>query len=162
MPSQVLALMCSVLEIHSASKPILRSEKMCIRDRDEILQQIRYSRQYNRQNAPGVNFYSAKYIDGPTCKGFADYLSQTLFTHKALEPAMPWHSKTNYDAPANLAYSGGTLSWTGVNKKLVRYSVYAVPLTVTLDEAQSQAFDGIKSDYLVGVTYTPSFKLRCV
>lgn len=128
-------------------------------DWDEILQQIRYSRQYNRQNAPGVNFYSAKYIDGPTCKGLADYLSQTLFTHKALEPAMPWHSKTNYDAPANLAYSGGTLSWTGVNKKLVRYSVYAVPLTVTLDEAQSQAFDGIKSDYLVGVTYTPSFKL---
>lgn len=128
-------------------------------DWDEILQQIRYSRQYNRQNAPGVNFYSAKYIDGPTCKGLADYLSQTLFTHKALEPAMPWHSKINYDAPANLAYSGGTLSWTGVNKKLVRYSVYAVPLTVTLDEAQSQAFDGIKSDYLVGVTYTPSFKL---
>lgn len=128
-------------------------------DWDEILQQIRYSRQYNRQNAPGVNFYSAKYIEGPTCKGLADYLSQTLFTHKALEPAMPWHSKTNYDAPANLAYSGGTLSWTGVNKALVRYSVYAVPLTVTLDEAQSQAFDGIKSDYLVGVTYTPSFKL---
>lgn len=128
-------------------------------DWDEILQQIRYSRQYNRQNAPGVNFYSAKYIDGPTCKGLAEYLSQTLFTHKALEPAMPWHSKTNYDAPATLAYSGGTLSWTGVNKKLVRYSVYAVPLTVTLDEAQSQAFDGIKSDYLVGVTYTPSFKL---
>lgn len=128
-------------------------------DWDEILQQIRYSRQYNRQNAPGVNFYSAKYIDGPTCKGLAEYLSQTLFTHKALEPAMPWHSKTNYDAPANLAYSGGTLSWTGVNKALVRYSVYAVPLSVTLDEAQSQAFDGIKSDYLVGVTYTPSFKL---
>lgn len=128
-------------------------------DWDEILQQIRYSRQYNRQNAPGVNFYSAKYIDGPTCKGLAEYLSQTLFTHKALEPAMPWHSKTNYDAPANLAYSGGILSWTGVNKALVRYSVYAVPLTVTLDEAQSQAFDGIKSDYLVGVTYTPSFKL---
>lgn len=128
-------------------------------DWDEILQQIRYSRQYNRQNAPGVNFYSAKYIDGPTCKGLAEYLSQTLFTHKALEPAMPWHSKTNFDAPANLAYSGGTLSWTGVNKALVRYSVYAVPLTVTLDEAQSQAFDGIKSDYLVGVTYTPSFKL---
>ena len=145
---------------HYASHNIYFMEKTNTKaDWDEILQQIRYSRQYNRQNAPGVNFYSAKYIDGPTCKGLADYLSQTLFTHKALEPAMPWHSKTNYDAPANLAYSGGTLSWTGVNKKLVRYSVYAVPLTVTLDEAQSQAFDGIKSDYLVGVTYTPSFKL---
>lgn len=145
---------------HYASHNIYFMEKTNTKaDWDEILQQIRYSRQYNRQNAPGVNFYSAKYIDGPTCKGFADYLSQTLFTHKALEPAMPWHSKTNYDAPTNLAYSGGTLSWTGVNKKLVRYSVYAVPLTVTLDEAQSQAFDGIKSDYLVGVTYTPSFKL---
>ena len=145
---------------HYASHNIYFMEKTNTKaDWDEILQQIRYSRQYNRQNAPGVNFYSAKYIDGPTCKGFADYLSQTLFTHKALEPAMPWHSKTNYDAPANLAYSGGTLSWTGVNKKLVRYSVYAVPLIVTLDEAQSQAFDGIKSDYLVGVTYTPSFKL---
>ena len=145
---------------HYASHNIYFMEKTNTKaDWDEILQQIRYSRQYNRQNAPGVNFYSAKYIDGPKCKGLADYLSQTLFTHKALEPAMPWHSKTNYDAPANLAYSGGTLSWTGVNKKLVRYSVYAVPLTVTLNEAQSQAFDGIKSDYLVGVTYTPSFKL---
>lgn len=145
---------------HYASHNIYFMEKTNTKaDWDEILQQIRYSRQYNRQNAPGVNFYSAKYIDGPTCKGLADYLSQTLFTHKALEPAMPWHSKTNYDAPANLSYSGGTLSWTGVNKKLVRYSVYAVPLNVTLDEAQSQAFDGIKSDYLVGVTYTPSFKL---
>lgn len=145
---------------HYASHNIYFMEKTNTKaDWDEILQQIRYSRQYNRQNAPGVNFYSAKYIDGPKCKGLADYLSQTLFTHKALEPAMPWHSKTNYDAPANLAYSGGTLSWTGVNKALVRYSVYAVPLTVTLDEAQSQAFDGIKSDYLVGVTYTPSFKL---
>lgn len=145
---------------HYASHNIYFMEKTNTKaDWDEILQQIRYSRQYNRQNAPGVNFYSAKYIDGPKCKGLADYLSQTLFTHKALEPAMPWHSKTNYDAPANLAYSGGTLSWTGVNKKLVRYSVYAVPLNVTLDEAQSQAFDGIKSDYLVGVTYTPSFKL---
>lgn len=128
-------------------------------DWDEILQQIRYSRQYNRQNAPGVNFYSAKYINGPTCTGFGEYLSQTLFTHKALEPAMPWHEKTDFGAPENLTYSNGTLSWKGVGKSLVRYSVYAVPLTVTLDEAQSQNFDGIKSDYLVNVTYTPSFTL---
>lgn len=128
-------------------------------DWDEILQQIRYSRQYNRQNAPGVNFYSAKYISGPKCTGFGEYLSKTLFTHKALEPAMPWHSKTNYDAPSNLAYSNGTLSWTGVGKSLVRYSVYAVPHDTTLDAAQSTHFDGIKSDYLVGVTYTPSYTL---
>ena len=128
-------------------------------DWDEILQQIRYSRQYNRQKSPGVNFYSAKYINGPTCTGFGDYLSKTLFTHKALEPAMPWHSKTNFSAPANLTYSNGTLSWTGVNKSLVRYSVYAVPMSVSYDEAQSAEFDGIKSDYLVNVTYTPSFTL---
>ena len=128
-------------------------------DWDELLAQIRLSRQYARDNAPGVNFYSAKYIDGPACSGFGEYLSQTLFTHKALEPAMPWHAKTSYDAPANLTYSGGTLSWTGVNKSLVRYSVYAVPQNVSLEEAQSATFGGIKSDYLVNVTYTPSYTL---
>lgn len=128
-------------------------------DWDELLAQIRLSRQYARDNAPGVNFYSAKYIDGPACSGFGEYLSQTLFTHKALEPAMPWHAKTSYDAPANLAFSNGTLSWTGVGKSLVRYSVYAVPQSVTLEGAQSEKFGGIKSDYLVNVTYTPSYTL---
>lgn len=130
-----------------------------VEDWQEICQQIQYSRDYNLDNAPGVNFYSAKYIDGPTCSGLADYLAGTLFTHKSLIPAMTWKPKTNYSAPSNLALNGGTLTWTGVNTSLIRYSVYAIPEGLSVDDVLSERFDGIKSDYLLNVTYTPSYDL---
>ena len=125
----------------------------------EIASQISLSRQYNLDNAPGVNFYSAKYINGPTCAGLGEYLRQNLFTHKALEPALTWKPKTNFDAPAGATLQGGVLSWTGVNKSLVRYSVYAIPASVGIDEAKSAKFGGIKSDYLLDVTYKPTFTI---
>jgi uncharacterized lipoprotein YddW (UPF0748 family) len=145
---------------HYASHNIYFMESTnSLADWQEICQQIQYSRDYNMDNAPGVNFYSAKYIDGPTCSGLADYLASTLFTHKALNPPMTWKPKINFSAPANLELNDGMLSWTGVNQPLIRYSVYAVPEGMSPDEVQSQQFDGIKSDYLIGVTYTPSFEL---
>ena len=145
---------------HYASHNIYFMESTnSLADWQEICQQIQYSRDYNLDNAPGVNFYSAKYIDGPTCSGLADYLASTLFTHKALNPPMTWKTKTNFGAPANLELNDGMLSWTGVNQPLIRYSVYAIPDEMSPDEVQSVQFDGIKSDYLIGVTYTPSFEL---
>ena len=130
-----------------------------LEDWQEICQQIQYSRDYNLDNAPGVNFYSAKYIDGPTCSGLADYLASTLFTHKALIPAMTWKPKTNYSAPQNLALNGNVLSWTGVNTSLVRYSIYAIPQELSIDDVRSEKFDGIRSDYLLNVSYTPTYTL---
>lgn len=123
----------------------------------EVAKQISYSREYNKDNAPGEVFYSAKYLCGPSVTGLGDYLHEHLYTTQALTPALTWKDKTNYDAPTSLTYSGGALKWTGINKSLIKYSVYAVPTSVSVSAAQSATFGGIKSDYLLGVTYTPTF-----
>ena len=145
---------------HYASHNIyFMAETNTLEDWQEICQQIQYSRDYNMDNAPGVNFYSAKYIDGPTCSGLADYLASTLFTHKALIPAMTWKPKVDYSAPQNLALNGNVLSWTGVNTSLVRYSIYAIPQELSIDDVRSEKFDGIRSDYLLNVSYSPEYTL---
>jgi uncharacterized lipoprotein YddW (UPF0748 family) len=128
-------------------------------DWDEILKQISYSREYNEDNAPGVNFYSSRYINGPTCTGFGDYLRQKMFQHKSIPPALTWKEKTSYNAPQNLKLTGNVLSWTGVDKSLIKYSVYAIPTSVSPDSIKSTKFDGIKSDYLLQLTYEPTFTL---
>lgn len=128
-------------------------------DWKEVEKQINYSREYNLDGAPGVNFYSAKYINGPTCTGLGDYLAQNVFTTKSLTPAMTWKPKTEYAAPADARLASGTLKWTGVEVALVKYSVYAIPTSVSMDDARSTLYGGFKSDYLLGVTYEPSYTL---
>ncbi len=125
----------------------------------EIAKQINYSRQYNLDKAPGVVFYSAKYICGPSVTGLGDYLKTNTFTTQSLTPAINWKQHDNYDAPQNLKYTSGKLSWTGIDKPLMKYSVYAVPSSVLPDGAQSADFEGIKSDYLLGITYTPEYTI---
>lgn len=127
----------------------------------EIAKQISLTREYNQDGAPGVNFYSAKYINGPTCTGLGSYLKANVFPHKALEPAMTWKPKTTLAAPAGLKRSGNTLTWdaTEGNNGLLRYAVYAIPASLDVQEAASSAYGGIKADYLIDVTYTPSFNL---
>ncbi|MBO7608888.1 MAG: family 10 glycosylhydrolase [Muribaculaceae bacterium] len=127
-------------------------------DWDEIIQQIRYSRQYNLDNAPGVNFYSAKYIDGPTCYGLADYLAQQIFIKPAIPPAMTWKPRTYYNAPADATMNGTDISWTGVNERAqIKYAIYAVPNNTAIEDIQSNIYGGIKSDYLIGLTYDTTF-----
>ncbi len=129
-------------------------------DWDEIIQQIRYSRQYNLDNAPGVNFYSAKYIDGPTCSGLADYLAQQVFTKPAIPPAMTWKTRKYYNAPENATMNGTTLSWTAVNERAqIKYAIYAIPNTAAISDIQSSTYGGIKSDYLLGLTYDNTYTL---
>ena len=129
-------------------------------DWDEIIKQIRYSRQYNLDNAPGVNFYSAKYIDGPTCSGLADYLAQEIFTKPAIPPAMTWKERKYYNAPENATMNGSTLSWTGINERAqIKYAVYAIPLSTAIADIQSSTYGGIKSDYLLGLTYGTTYTL---
>ena len=129
-------------------------------DWDEIIQQIRYSRQYNLDNAPGVNFYSAKYINGPKCYGLANYLAQQIFIKPAIPPAMTWKEHTVYGAPADAVSNGTTLSWTGVSERAqIKYAVYAIPNNTVLEDIQSTQYGGIKSDYLIGLTYDTSYTL---
>ena len=125
----------------------------------EIVAQVELSRQYTENNAPGVNFYSSRYINGPRMTGLGNYLVQTIFPRKALPPALEWKPKDNLDTPQNLALNGNTLSWDFVDGELVKYAVYAIPTSVDVSTINSEKFEGIKSDYLIAVTYNTSVTL---
>ena len=127
----------------------------------EVTQQINYSRQYTENNAPGVVLYSAKNVNGQNggVAGLGNYLANNAFQHPAMIPALTWKTAPGYGAPADLAQDGANLTWTSQEGTLVKYSVYAVPSDITIEDAASNAFDGIKSDYLLGVTYKPAYIL---
>ncbi|MBO4804107.1 MAG: family 10 glycosylhydrolase [Muribaculaceae bacterium] len=127
----------------------------------EIAQQISYSRQYTENDAPGAVLYSAKNINGNNggVGGLGNYLFNNMFQHPALIPAVTWKTAPGYDAPANLEMNGNTLEWAQREGTLVKYSVYAVPSDITVEQAMSTAFDGIKSDYLIAITYKPQYTL---
>ena len=148
---------------HFASHSIsfLASSSNTTSDWAEIVQQINYSRQYTENNAPGVVLYSAKNINGNNggVGGLGNYLLSNVFQHPAMIPALTWKTAPGYNAPANLAQDGATLSWTAQEGTLVKYSVYAVPSDIPVEYAMSTAFDGIMSDYLLGITYKPEYIL---
>ena len=127
----------------------------------EIVDQIDYSRQYTENNAPGVVLYSAKNINGNNggVGGLGNYLLANEFQKPAMIPALTWKTAPGYNAPAGLALDGNNLTWNAQAGTLVKYSVYGVPSDMTVDEAMSTAYDGIMSDYLLGVTYSPSYTL---
>ena len=127
----------------------------------EIVKQINYSRQYTENNAPGAVLYSAKNINGNNggVSGLGNYLLANAFQHPAMIPAVTWKTAPGYGAPANLARSNNNLTWTTQEGTLVKYSVYAVPNQMTVAEATSAAYGGIKSDYLIDITYKADFSL---
>ena len=127
----------------------------------EITQQINLSREYTQDNAPGAVLYSAKNINGNNngASGLGNYLLTNAFQHPAMIPAVTWKQSPGYSAPTGLAQNGAILSWTAQAGTLVKYSVYAVPSDVTVEDAMSATYDGIKSDYLLGITYKPQYTL---
>ena len=148
---------------HFASHSIsfLASSSNTTSDWAEITQQINYSRQYTENNAPGAVLYSAKNINGNNggVGGLGNYLLANAFQHPAMIPAVTWKTAPGYGAPANLTQDGATLSWTEQEGTLVKYSVYAVPNDIPVEYAMSTAYDGIMSDYLLGVTYKNEYIL---
>ena len=148
---------------HFASHSIsfLASSSNTTSDWAEIVQQINYSRQYTENNAPGVVLYSAKNINGNNggVGGLGNYLLANEFQHPSLIPAVTWKTAPGYAAPKGLAQEGTELTWEAQEGTLVKYSVYAVPSDLNTTDVVSTAFDGIMSDYLIGVTYKPIFTL---
>ena len=148
---------------HYASHSIsfLASTSNTTSDWAEVTQQINYSRQYTENYAPGAVLYSAKNINGNNggVSGLGNYLHTNAFQHPAMIPALTWKTAPGYQAPTGLNVDGNSLVWNAQEGTLVKYSVYAVPCDITIDEAASTAFDGIRSDYLLGVTYRPEYSL---
>ena len=148
---------------HYASHSIsfLAESSNTANDWAEVTKQINYSRQYTENKAPGAVLYSAKNINGNNggVGGLGNYLYNNAFQYPAMIPAVTWKTAPGYSAPTGLTLSGSNLSWTIQEGTLVKYSVYAVPADLTKEEAASSDFEGIKSDYLLGITYKPEYIL---
>lgn len=111
--------------------------------------------------APGQIMYSAKYMDGPACKGWGDYLQQRSYQHKALVPVIDWKDAPQPAKP-RLKRNGNKLSWgKGSVAKgcdpIERFSVYAIPRNVKPEKANCANGDGVDSKYLLGVCYDHYF-----
>ena len=130
----------------------------------EVAKQVKLNRDYAKPtqlNAPGTIYYSSKYFYGPSMSGLGDYLLQNSNQTKALVPVVTWKKVPTFGAPQNLKLSGSTLSWSKIEapKSILRYTVYAVPRQLTLEEAQDESGDGISNDYLLKVCYDDTFNL---
>ena len=130
---------------------------------EEHVYNVKQSRQFAADNgvkAFGSNFYSIQYFCGEY-KEHGDFVAKECFPTKALVPEIDWKTVTNYGAVKNLNCTNGALSWTAVTgphkNTIIRYSVYAVPMNVTHEAAMTE--DGIDGQYLLDVTYSPSFAL---
>lgn len=125
----------------------------------EIATQVRLNRKYDTKSAPGSIYFSSKYFYGPTATGLGDHLLQNTYQTLALTPVVPWKKVPALGTPADLSFDGTTLKWKAVSadKINVRYTIYAVPMSVSMDDAMEANGDGISNDYLLKVSYTPSF-----
>lgn len=122
----------------------------------DLSKQIELNRQYTRNNAPGSIFYSAKYMDGPFCSGWGNYLEEHSYQQKSLIPLATWKNRPAISAPT-VTKNGNTLSWTAPEQHgcdpIIRYTVYAVPNGITKDKAKDADGDGLSNKYLVAVVY---------
>lgn len=125
--------------------------------------QIQLNRKYTENNAPGVCFYSTKYLLSGKSKLAAQLEANTLST-PAIVPQITWDTygnSTSYGAVKNGSYSGGTLNWsaTSSSNRIIRYSVYAVPSSVSSDAAKASNGDGLDAKYLLGTSYNTSYSI---
>ena len=129
----------------------------------ELAKQVEVTRQNTDNGSCGMIWYSTRWINGPTTTGLGDYLQENSYTKPSLVPVLTWKEAPAYSAPAGLKQSGTKLSWTATAgakaNSIIRYTVYAVPDGVQLNEAADANGDGISAQYLLGVTYDPSYTL---
>lgn len=130
---------------------------------EEFVTENNLNREYTLNDAPGMIYYNTKTINGPQISGLGDYLAKKSYTRPSLIPVANWKEHVSYTAPAGLKQSGASLTWTATTgataKSIIRYTVYAIPSDITMEEAQAGNGDGIDGEYLLGVTYSPSYTL---
>ena len=117
----------------------------------EYADEVEFNRTSSQDGSPGAIFYSCKYLYALNSNTLAHYLKNTVFTRPALPPPMPWKHGYNPGEVQNLARTGNQLTWDGYEN--VRYSVYAFPITMNKNTFTGQI------DYLLGMTYDPSYDI---
>ena len=117
----------------------------------EYADEVEFNRTSSVDGNPGAIFYSCKYLYALNSYSLAHYLKNTVFTRPALPPAMPWKQASDPGVVSNLDRAGNDLVWDGLDD--VRYSVYAFPITMNTTTFAGQI------DYLLGMTYEPSYEI---
>lgn len=121
---------------------------------DEVVKQVQLTRTTNRDKAPGEMFYSSRSMFGPTCSGLDSYVKQKVYQYPASVPAMTWYSAPDLGKVTGVSQSGSTLKWDA--KSNTRYVAYAVPTSVNAVQAESSDHNGLRSEYIIDITYTNS------
>ncbi len=117
----------------------------------EYADEVEFNRTSSVDGNPGAIFYSCKYIYALNSNSLGHYLKNTVFTKPALPPVMPWKQGYNPGEVQNLERAGNLLKWDGFEN--VRYTVYAFPITMNYTTFAGQI------DYLLGMTYEPSYEI---
>lgn len=124
---------------------------------DEYTSEIDLTRNYCEDASPGTVYFSwanlrgaGKTIDRKYVSLFR-YLRANSFSNKAITPAITWHPVPTQGLPENISYESGVLSWSGIEN--MRYVVYAVPETEDVSKFNKEA------EYIVGISYDPSFEI---
>lgn len=123
---------------------------------NEIAKQIKHNRTYVKNNNCGSIFYNTN-----TFKSGLKNLINDVYSTPCISPEITWKSGKIYGKVGNLYYNNGTLTWdaTTNGNAIIRYTVYAIPTTVTIDKAMSADGDGIDGQYLQKVVYGTSYTL---
>lgn len=121
--------------------------------RRELLRQVDCNRSINIGGDFGTVLYSAKFLPR-----LASDLSKGHFKSKVLTPQLRKCGGVVPEPPSRLGVRGGVLSWEKPSSLSgsVRYAVYAYPKHLDQEEIMDDDGDGIRGEYLLKVSYTPS------
>lgn len=131
--------------------------------------QVAANRTHSGQRCAGSIFYSTAHMTGKKASGLGPVLAGGVYSTYALMPPMEWKEAENPGAVTDLKLKGDRLTWhhpaasghsdkrSGANR--IRYVVYAVPDDVSAFDALSASGANFRGEYIVGITYSPSFVL---
>ena len=115
----------------------------------ETVNEIVINRESAKEGAPGMVFFSTNKL---STVGFIDKLTNTVYSHYALPPAVTWYKAEDQAMVTNLSLSGQTLTWS--DDEPLRYGIYAIPQAERNDPLAITT-----SKYLLGMTYDLSYEL---
>lgn len=126
---------------------------------DEHVNQTLIARQLSRTGVTGVCYFSTKYLNGPSVTGAGEYFKEKLFSRPSLAPILEWKKGVNYVPVNGLTISNNLLKWSATTNgnAIIRYTIYAVPNTISYSDALTD--DGISNEYLLGVSYSTEYAL---